>query len=603
VTTAARAVFALLVAATFGAFFLAQRLKHSPTVIQQVKVTPVFSPNRDGRFDRARISFKLKKADDVTVTVVDAAGDPVRTLAGDRHLPAYRPTRFTWDGRDDAGRMVPDGIYRTRVTLRREGRSIVVPRAFRKDTIPPSPRVVSIGPQRDRVPRPELLPRPEARPARVTFAAPGRRIRVLLFRTSPAATVAAMPPVPLPDGTTRWTWDGTLGGRPAPAGTYLVVVESRDSAGNIGTSVPLDRAGLPRVGYGATLRGRGGITVRRLGVQPPSGPVTAGQPADVLIDARQQRWTATLRRVGGPAAPIRRYAGTRARLRLIAPSGASGVYLLSVRTGSAQQRVPILVQAPQPSRVLIVLPWLTWQGRNPVDDDGDGEPNLLDRGVGARAVRVFAGDGLPADFVTLEAPVLAFLDHAGRRYDVTTDLALAADPRPLRTHRGVLLAGDTRWLTETLGRRLRAFVHGGGDLVSLGTDSLRRQVELTPVGGLVRPTAPAPTDLFGARLGGLVTRPATLTNLQDDIGLFTGGTGTFPGVGSYEPTLAVGNQAARVAAAVDPAGGTTGRVVIVAARFGSGLVIRTGQPGLGARLGPDRNATALMGRLWTLLSR
>jgi hypothetical protein len=603
VTTPARAVFAVLVAATFGAFFLAQRLKHSPTVIQQFKATPVFSPNRDGRADRAHINFKLKQADDVTITVVDAAGDDVRTLARDDHLPAYRPTRFSWDGRRDDGRMAPDGTYRARVTLRREGRAIVVPRVFRKDTVPPHPKVIAIGPQRDKVARPELLPRADGRPADVIFRAPGRRIRVLLFRTSPGRTVAAMAPVELPDGTRHWAWDGTLDGRPAAPGTYLAVVESRDRAGNIGTSVPLDRAGLPRVGYGATLPGRGGITVRRLAVQPPAVPVTAGKTADVLIDARQQHWTASLRRVGGPPEPIRRYSGTRARLRLTAPAGASGVYLLSVRTRGAQQRVPLLVQSAERSRVLVILPWMTWQGRNPVDDDGDGEPNLLDRGVSVRAVRVLAGDGLPAGFAGLEAPVLAFLDHSRHRYDVTTDLALAADPRPLASHRGVLLAGDTRWLTASLGRRLRAFVRGGGRLTSLGTGSLRRQVVLTRGGRLARPTAPAPTDLFGARLGALAGRPATLTNLQDDIGLFAGGTGTFTGVPSYEPTIAVGAQAKRVAAAVDSTGGTPGRPVIVAARFGNGLVIRTGLPGIGARLTPDRNTAALMGRIWTLLSR
>ena len=68
----AAGVFAALVIATFGAFFVAQRLKNAPSIVQQFTRTPFFSPNHDGRYDRAYVSFKLKRADDVTVAVVAA---------------------------------------------------------------------------------------------------------------------------------------------------------------------------------------------------------------------------------------------------------------------------------------------------------------------------------------------------------------------------------------------------------------------------------------------------------------------------------------------------------------------------------------------------
>ena len=44
----ARAVFALLVVACFAAFFVTQRLKHTPTAVQAFKLTPFFSPTRAG---------------------------------------------------------------------------------------------------------------------------------------------------------------------------------------------------------------------------------------------------------------------------------------------------------------------------------------------------------------------------------------------------------------------------------------------------------------------------------------------------------------------------------------------------------------------------
>src|SRR5438094_10395207 len=97
------AAISALAAATFGAFFIAQRLKHSPTIVQQVMMTPLFSPNGDGRHDAAHFSFKLRHHDDVTVAVVDAKGDVVRTLLDNRALGAGTPVSVAWNGRTASG--------------------------------------------------------------------------------------------------------------------------------------------------------------------------------------------------------------------------------------------------------------------------------------------------------------------------------------------------------------------------------------------------------------------------------------------------------------------------------------------------------------------
>ena len=98
------------------------------------------------------------------------------------------------------------------------------------------------------------------------------RKKVLLFKTGPGPVQQVGAPIPLADDATQWRWSAqTETGRPVSPGTYLVAIQARDQAGNIGTSPPLDRRGLPAITYGRPLPGRGGITVRYLGVQPPLG--------------------------------------------------------------------------------------------------------------------------------------------------------------------------------------------------------------------------------------------------------------------------------------------------------------------------------------------
>jgi hypothetical protein len=145
----ARAVFALLVLACFAAFFLTQRLKHSPTVIPHFELTPRFSPS--GHIKQEGISFKLTRADAVTVTIIDTNANVVATLVRDRRVPRYKEFSLRWNGRRGTalryqtrstetgrsillpatvGSLAPPGEYRVQVSLREQGRVVVLPRSF-----------------------------------------------------------------------------------------------------------------------------------------------------------------------------------------------------------------------------------------------------------------------------------------------------------------------------------------------------------------------------------------------------------------------------------------------------------------------------------------
>jgi hypothetical protein len=147
----ARTIFALLVIACFVAFFLTQHLKHTPTVVQSFRLTPFFSPTPSGHVKQERISFKLARADEVTVTIVDSTGATVATLLRDHPVARYKQLSLRWSGRRGTARsyalvpgpdgtsalaprlhgaLAPAGEYRVHVSLRRERRTVFSPRGF-----------------------------------------------------------------------------------------------------------------------------------------------------------------------------------------------------------------------------------------------------------------------------------------------------------------------------------------------------------------------------------------------------------------------------------------------------------------------------------------
>lgn len=602
-TAAARAVFAALLLATFGAFFVTQRLKNEPRVVRTLSLTNLFSPNGDKRREEATIRFRLEsRSDDVSVTIIDSADDTVRRLVRERHVPAERKLRFTWDGRDDAGRVVPDGSYRVRIGLRKQGRSAILVKSIRLDTTPPRPVVQVVNPAGTRAPL-VVAPGTLVRFRYLGGSAPKRLApRFVVYRSdlNPPRIVARLVGA---RGSRSAVWDGLVAARPAEPGTYFVAARVRDRASNTGTSPPLRPAarGAPP--------SRPGITVRGLAVQPPSVPVSGGARARFFVDARGQSYRWRIRRVGATRGRARFRTVRSPVLSVFAPRG-TGVYLMEVRTKLRRATVPFAVQGRARHPILLVLPVISWQGRNMIDDDGNGLPNTLveiglpnSPGVDdtrSRVDRVFAGAGLPEGFRSNEGPLLAFLDRAGLRYDVTTDVALQQDLSPLERHRGIVLAGLPRWVTPLLRERLRKRLAAGGRVLELGTGILRRGV-LLDHGAVYNPSHEAASDIFGIRPATLVNKRKQLLAFPgDELGLFAGTDGLFASFDSSEPIASSGADAETASAA----GADDGRAVIAALRYaGKGLIIRTGLPQWSVRLRDDANAQALTSRAWTLLAR
>jgi hypothetical protein len=611
VTRLARAVYVLLVVATLAAFFAAQRIKGEPAVAKVRGLAPVFSPNGDRVEDVNRFYIELREQTKISVDVVNTAGEAVRRLVDDAAVGPQAPLRLRWNGRTDDGRRVSDGRYRVRVTLRREGRSVIVPATTLVDTRPPRPRVRSI--------RPGPIVGPVPGPMDIDVASISRRLvkRARVWRTDDGAprVVAELPPV---ENTRTLRWDGKVAGKPAPPGVYLVQLIARDRAGNRGVTpqaVPPERG---------ESRGSAGVTVRTIAAEMPPRPVTSGQKLQVNVDARGRPFRWTLRRAGTrrPVASGREGAGEP--VDLTAPRGNSGLYVLKVFIGAQTSAVPVLVQSRERARLLVVVPAITWIGTDVVDDDHDGMPNTLEAGTPVSWPRVME-HGLPADLLEHVAPLLVHLDRAHIRYDLTNDLDLALSRGPRASDRtGVLLAGSERWITRAYARRLRRYVVDGGRLASFGTESLRRGVNLRAnddgtAGRLTRATQPSPQDPFGTRLQAVrrASSPVSLALIEGEpaYGLLEGLGGSLTGFSVLEesdpPAEGRGTLLAALGVETTPEEDPStlpnelpgpARPALAATQIGKGVMIRVGLPEWSSRLG-DRQVSQVTHNIADLLRR
>jgi flagellar hook assembly protein FlgD len=562
------AAFGVLLLATLGAFLLANQLKSQPPEIDVLRRGAYFSPNGDGRRDTATVVFALKFDGGAAIDVVDADGVRVRRLAEDKRLRRGRPASVTWDGRDDDGARAPDGQYRLRFILD-EGRSLLAPKPMYVDTVPPDVSVTVADGARIVSPGTNV-------PFQVSGLGVATLPRFTVLRTdvSPPLEVRSLEGA---IGRDSYTWDGrTDSGAAAGPGVYLIAATAYDKAQN--------EAVVPGRPLRAPVAGRPGVTIRRLAVQPPVRAVQAGSLFSVRVDARGRAFSWTLRRLG-ERRPVRRgiKAAGKTNLVLRAPRGPSAIFLVRAQSHGAETTVPVAVRARTRVGPLVVLPMITWLGRDPIDGNGDGVPDVFGRAAAARFPRLFAyREGTPPGLYSEIAPLLLAMDAAKLRYDLATDLDLDFGDQPTADDRGVIMAGRPTWVSTAVARRLRRWVEEGGRLALFGPDALRASVSVGD-SVLARPSPVTVVDALGGRLAEVRPLASDLTVLAEDpdLRLLEGFSGILRGFDAVEELVSAGRG--KVTTSVGEETDDL-RPAFSATVQGDGLVIRVGLPGWGVRL-------------------
>ena len=293
------------------AFGVAERLKVEKSPVAGTAVDKVFSPVCDCPQRRARISFRLRRADRLVLSLLDDAGREVRTLV-DGERAARGPHEFFWDGRDDDGRLVPEARYRPKVELGRADRTIVLPNPIRLDVTAPIVKVVSIKPR-------ALSPDGDGRGdvVRVRYRS-NERGRGLLFVNGRLRVISRSQ---RQGGQLQWV-GGAPGGVKLRPGKYRLSVQARDLAGNLSRRVP---AGV--------------VSLRYIDVDEHRLTAAPGERVRVRVDTDAPRVRWILRRGSsvvrqGVAGRVIRFAAPEqpGRYVLVATaSGHSARALLSVR--------------------------------------------------------------------------------------------------------------------------------------------------------------------------------------------------------------------------------------------------------------------------------
>jgi hypothetical protein len=225
------AVVLALLAATAVAFALTEGAKLDKSPIASTFVDPVFSPDGKAR-PAARVQFRLRTQERLTVWIQDSHGDRVATLLPDRTLPRGSRVQLAWNGLAASGLLEPDGTYMPVVKLERSHRTIVLPSKIVLDTKPP---VITV-----RHPQyPLLSPDGDGRrdSFKIAYRINERAHAILAVRGRRVLFTSRQKPVG------ELVWDGKVRNsqhllvRPAP-GRYLLTISAQDTAGNVSKGFP-----------------------------------------------------------------------------------------------------------------------------------------------------------------------------------------------------------------------------------------------------------------------------------------------------------------------------------------------------------------------------
>jgi hypothetical protein len=208
-----------LLIATAAAFAITERLKLTKSTVYGTHVSSRLSPTCGCARGKATVSFKLRRRDDLTVTILNAHRGEVALLAA-QHYPRGE-VRLRWNGTTDAGRRAPDGVYRVRIHLAGAHQTIDLPNRILLDTSPPQIKNLvlnrqAFSPDNDK----------QADFVRITYQL-SKQAHLLVYLDGKRILESYRHPL---NGSI--TWDGHVGTSVVKQGSYTLTAGAIDLAGN-----------------------------------------------------------------------------------------------------------------------------------------------------------------------------------------------------------------------------------------------------------------------------------------------------------------------------------------------------------------------------------
>ena len=203
-----------------------------PKIYGFVVEDPAISPNGDGVRDRATIGFTISQTASWRLDIRNGNGTLVRHMAGEGTV-----VETTWSGRDDDGKLQPDGVYTVQADATSvDGEARSATDDLRLDTVAPDIKSATVDPDpfspngdgQDDVAVLAFQPG-EAGSARVSVVAGDGTVLRRVTGWKAASTAVQ-----------KVRWDGRIasasGLTAAPEGEALLLLELRDVAGNTATA-------------------------------------------------------------------------------------------------------------------------------------------------------------------------------------------------------------------------------------------------------------------------------------------------------------------------------------------------------------------------------
>ncbi|HVS85983.1 MAG TPA: FlgD immunoglobulin-like domain containing protein [Gaiellaceae bacterium] len=253
-----------LLIATAAAFAITERLKLVRSPVFDAVVSKRLSPTCGCARGKAHIRLRLRHGDRVTLWILDSNDQVVRTLAGGVVLP-QGPARWVWDGKDDIGDLLPDGVYRPEIHLARQRRTILFPDRISLDTHAAHVESVQVSrgivsPDGDGVGDSiKIHYRLDSQAHLLVYLGSDIVIRSRSFLAS---------------GSVDWL-GRDANHQPLPAGNYVLWLGSVDRAGNVTPSYERQ----PVV-----------VTVRYISLSPTTLSEHPGQRFTVAVDTDAKKW-------------------------------------------------------------------------------------------------------------------------------------------------------------------------------------------------------------------------------------------------------------------------------------------------------------------------